>query len=153
MHMIEWGQAGLWVSVTHSIRQLACNQRVGFLYCAYLERHLLQGPQGRMIVSKTKICYQHGLSHLQRTQEKSQHSIVSEKGLHCHRLCGNPSSQGGLCEAKLIPRWAEGLPITPGPTVAPGNCYVLTSSFSDHFSWLMQGLLPLPTPTPRERPA
>lgn len=47
-------------------------------------------------------------------------------------------------------RWAEGPPTTPGPAAAPGKCHVLANSFSDHFSWPMQGPILWPTSTPRE---
>lgn len=53
---------------------------------------------------KNKICYQHSISHLQWVQEKSQYSKGLKKSLYCHHLCENPSFQGGLCEAKLVPK-------------------------------------------------
>lgn len=74
-----------------------------------------------------------------------KHSKAVEKDLQCHCLRDDPMSQGGLCEARLVPQVDGGLPTTPGPAAAPGKGSVLKNSPSDHFSRLMQGLFRLPS--------
>lgn len=75
-----------------------------------------------------------------------------EKDLGCHCLCDNPSSQGGLCEAKVVPKVSRGAAYHSRPCCCTWEMLSPGKQLLRSFFLVDARPISFAHPTPREEP-